>query len=323
MRSFISYLRTLLVQLADRLLRRNFSFRMNEAVLLHLDDVRLFRPTADADTLLKLESVFDDWSVGQFPDELKGILKKIITSASANIPDFDFRKIESLTASKGFGAGFNPTINGSWFRNMAAWGRGMYPGENLRSDTLQDWKDNVWHIENEGFSRNRPIHITWYSWYQRYVASNTGGSHHAAKVIYQGGRDNITYNREAVVESLSINTDAVRELDIHYISFIFLTKNEDGRGQRIDADSKFRLLLSELVSEQVEYLHPVHYHENIRLAFISRATLKSSIPLVERWVETAAESGKIIKLTDYLKRPETFHIKTYNHEVSHIQLGSN
>lgn len=73
MRSFISYLRTLLLKLADRLLQWNFSFKMNEAVLLHLDDVRLFRPTADAYTLLKLESVFDDWSVGQFPHELKSI----------------------------------------------------------------------------------------------------------------------------------------------------------------------------------------------------------------------------------------------------------
>lgn len=322
MTGVISHLRNVLVKHTDRVIRRSFSFRMNEAALLYLDDVRLFRPTADADTLLKLESVFDDWSVGQLPDELRGILQKLITAESLNVPDFDFTKIESLTASKGFGAGFNPAINGSWFRNMAAWGRGMYPGENLRSDTLQDWKDNVWHIEHEGFSCNRPLHITWYGWYQRYVASNTGGSHHAAKVIYQGSRDNLTYNRDAVIEKLSINAAAVRELDAFYISFIFLTKKEEDQRQRKDADSSFRLLLSQLVSEQAEYIHPVHYHDNIRLAFISRATLKSSMPLVERWVETAAESGKIIKLTDYLKRPEAYHIKPYNHEVSHIQLGS-
>lgn len=319
---FFSQLRTVLVKLIDGVSRRSFSFRMNEAALLYLDDVRLYRPTADAGTLLQLESVFNDWSVSKLPDELKGILKKIIITTSVSVPDFDFRKIDSMTASKGFGAGFNPTINGSWFKNMAAWGRGMYPGENLRSDTLQDWKDNVWHIEHEGFGRNYPIHITWYGWYQRFVASNTGGSHHAAKVIYQGIRDNITYTREAVIETLSINADTVRELDELYISFIFLPKKKNSQGQKTDADISFRFLLSQLVSKDVAYLHPVHYHEDIRLAFISRDIVKNTGGLIELWVEKASDSGKLIKLTDYLKNPEAFHMKPYIHEVNNIQLGS-
>lgn len=48
---------------SDLLVRRNFCFRMNEAALLCIDDVRFFRPTADADTMLRLYSVFASYSV--------------------------------------------------------------------------------------------------------------------------------------------------------------------------------------------------------------------------------------------------------------------
>lgn len=322
MNYLLTRIRTEVLKQADRLIRKNFSFRMNEAALLFLDDVRLLRPTADADTLLRLDSVFDKYSVACLSDELQQILKKVVSSSKSDVPDFDFRKIESLTASKGFGKGHNPHINGSWYRNLSAWGRGMFPGKNLRSETLQDWEENVRHIEGEGFSPNRPVNVMYYEWYNRHVVSNTGGSHHAAKVIYQALRDNLTYNREAVVEHLSINTEAVRELEAGYVAFIYRPRRKDGTGHRRDADTGFQLSLSELVSEHIDYIEPVHYSENIRLAFIPRSGLKVDESRLGQWINTAIQAGKIISLTDYLKNPGPFHVKPYVHEVNDTLLRS-
>ncbi|WP_373964402.1 hypothetical protein [Kosakonia sacchari] len=152
----------ILFGVTDLLLRQGFSYRMAEGALLYLDDVCLFRPTADAGTLLQLEEVFDcdTSSVSQLPEELRHLLKKLIRRETVLDPEFDFARIESLTASKSFGSNFNPRINGSWFRNLEAWGKGMYPGANLPDATKEDWEANVWHIEKEGFSRRYPVRVT-------------------------------------------------------------------------------------------------------------------------------------------------------------------
>lgn len=322
MNDLFGRIRDALMHQSDWLVRRNFSFRMNEAALLYLDDVRLLRPTADADTMLRLDTVFTSYSMDRLPDELQRILGKVVSSTKSAVPDFDFRKIDSLTASKGFGKGHNPHVNGSWYRNLCAWGRGMFPGKNLRSETLQDWEENVRHIEGEGFRTDRPVNVMYYEWYDRHVVSNEGGSHHAAKVIYQALRDNLVYNREAVVEHLSINTETVRELEARYIAFIYRPRRDDGTGYRRDADAVFQLSLSDLVSEYIGYIEPVHYCENIRLAFIPRSGLKVDDARLGQWLNTAKQAGKIISLTDYLSNPGPFHVQPYVHEVNDILLRS-
>jgi len=322
MNDLLVRIRAALMHQSDRLARRNFSHRMNEAALLYLDDVRLFRPTADADTMLRLDSVFAGYSVDHLQEELQHILGKVVSSSRSAVPDFDFRKIESLTASKGFGKGHNPHVNGSWYRNLSAWGRGMFPGKNLRSETLQDWEDNIRHIEGEGFRPDSPVRVMYYEWYDRHVVSNTGGSHHAAKVIYQAIRDNLTYNREAVVEHLSINTEAVRELKDRYVAFIYQPRKDDGTGYRQDTDNRFHRSLRELVGEHIGYIKPVHYSDSIRLAFIPRSGLKVDEARLGQWINTAILAGKIISLTDYLNNPGPFHVKPYIHEVNNILLRS-
>lgn len=311
-------IRAALMLQSDWLIRRNFSFRMNEAALLLLDDLKLFRPTADASTMLRLDSVFDNYSLSHLSEELQRILRKLIISRKSDVPDFDFTKIESLTASKGFGKGYNPQINGSWYRDLSSWGRGMYPGNNLRSETLQDWERNVRHIEGEGFRTDDPINVMYYEWYDRYVVSNTGGSHHAAKVVYQALRDNLVYKRNAVVERLSVNTEAVHELEHRYVSFIYRARRCEGTGNRRDAATDFYLALSGLVSEHIEYLDPIHYGDNIKLAFVPRSGMKADEALFSKWTKTATHAGKIILRTDYLTNPASFHVKPYFHEVSCI-----
>ncbi|WP_210452575.1 DUF6685 family protein [Pantoea ananatis] len=315
-------IRSTLMHQSDRLIRRNFSFRMNEAALLFLDDVRLFRPTADAGTMLMLDDIFDSYYVNGLSEELQCILNKVVSSTKSVVPDFDFRKIDSLTSGTSFGKDYNPHVNGSWYRNLSAWGRGMYPGKNLRSETLQDWEENIRHIEGEGFRLDRPVNVMYYEWYDRHVVSNEGGSHHAAKVIYQALRDDLIYNREAVVEHLSINTEAVRELENRYVAFIYRPRRDDGMGHRRDTHTGFQLSLSGLVSEHIGYIEPVHYHENIRLAFIPRSGLKVDEARLSQWINTASQAGKIIPLTEYLNNPGPFHVKPYVHEVNDILLRS-
>ncbi|MCV5490998.1 hypothetical protein OFM83_27475, partial [Escherichia coli] len=69
-----------------------------------------------------------------------------------------------------------------------------------------------------------PINVKYYSWFDRYVASNSGGSHHAAMVVYQSVRDGLEYKREAVIKQLSIDPGTVEILDKNYYSFIFQIK---------------------------------------------------------------------------------------------------
>lgn len=316
----INFIKDLICSVTDRLLRQGFSYRMTEGALLYLDDVCLFRPTADAGTLLQLEEVFDRDSpaVSQLPEDLRLLLKKLITREKVLDPEFDFGRIESLTASKSFGSHFYPRINGSWFRNLEAWGKGMYPGANLPDATQEDWENNVWHIEKEGFSRCSPVRVTYYGWYDRYVASNAGGSHHAAKVIWQCHRDKIPYRREVEIEKLSIDADAVRELDTDYFSFLFLSRKDN---RYCCNDTQFRLLMSSLLGRKVRYLKPVRYHQNLTFAFIAKAEMKSCPALFIKWMTMAAEAGKIIPLPEYLKTPQAYHNKPYIHEITDIYLG--
>jgi hypothetical protein len=319
MNNLLMRIQAALMHQSDRLARKNFSHRMNEAALLFLDDVRLFCPTADAGTMLRLDDVFDSYLVAGLSEELQRILGNLVISCESEVPDFDFTKIQSLTASDSFGKDHNPHINGSWFRNLADWGRGMYTGDNLRSKTMEDWESNVRHIEG-ALNGGAPLRVLYYEWYDRYVVSNQNGSHHAAKVIYQAIRDNISYNRKAVVEHLSINADAVCELEARYFAFIYRTRRKDGTGYRIDAYTSFQLLLSKLISDHIEYIQPVDYSESIRLAFIPRSGLKVDEARLGQWINTAKQAGKIISLTDYLNNPGPFHVKPYVHEVNDILL---
>ncbi len=80
-------------------------------------------------------------------------------------------------------------------------GRECNPAKNLKAENISDWEDNIWHIEHEGFNLRDPINVKYYSWLDRYVALNSGGSHHAAMVVYQSVRDKLEYKREAVIEN--------------------------------------------------------------------------------------------------------------------------
>ncbi len=115
----------------------------------------------------------------------------------------------------------------------------MYPAKNLKAENISDWEDNIWHIEHEGFNPRDSINVTYYSWLDRYVASNSGGSHHAAMVVYQSVRDKLEYKREAVIEQLSINSNTVEILDQNYYSFIFQIKRPSNKTEIYTSEYEF------------------------------------------------------------------------------------
>lgn len=158
-----------LTELICNLYRLTDHHKLTTATFKNLADIKLFKPTADADTILQLENIFSEYSLRYIDRDLAEILSNLITTDKKHSLDFDFNKIQSLTDSKSFGCGWIKVINGSWFKDLYSWGEGMYPAENLKAENISDWEDNIWHIEHEGFKPRDPINVKYYSWIDRYV----------------------------------------------------------------------------------------------------------------------------------------------------------
>ncbi|EJE2134712.1 hypothetical protein M4U16_004912 [Salmonella enterica] len=310
-----------LTELICQLYRLTDHHKLTAATFKNLADIKLVKPTADADTILQLENIFSEYSLRYIDRDLAEILSNIITIDKKHSLDFDFNKIQSLTASKSFGCGWNKIINGSWFENLYSWGEGMYPAQNMKAENISDWEDNIWHIEHEGFNPRDPINVTYYSWLDRYVASNSGGSHHAAMVVYQSVRDKLEYKREAVIEQLSINSSTVEILDQNYYSFIFQIKRPQNKNEIYTSEYEFTDALKELVENRYTILNPVNYVSDIKLVFIPKHALKTNNKTFRNWFYSVTSCGKIISLPEYLKNPAHYHTHHYSHELNSITLG--
>lgn len=136
-----------------------------------------YKPGVDRDLLLNWPKELAITDERNFPKNLNTALVSCISSGVEDIPNFDFSKIQSFSHSKGFGKSWCPHINGSWFKDAAAWGRAMYPSDNLSGLDEKDWYDNIYHIEQEGFSANRPLNVEYYAWLDRYLCVQTGVVH--------------------------------------------------------------------------------------------------------------------------------------------------
>ncbi|WP_289347080.1 DUF6685 family protein [Pantoea stewartii] len=289
-----------LTELICQLYRLTNHHKLTAETFKNLADIKLVKPTADAETILRLDNIFSEYWLRDIDRDLAEILSNMITTEKKHTLDFDFNKIQSLTASKSFGCGSDKIINGSWFKDLYSSGEWMYPGENLKAENTSDWEDNIWHIEHESFYLCRPINVTYYSWLDRYVASNSGGSHHAAMVVYQSVRDKFEYKREAVIERLSINTNTVDILDQYYYSFIFEIKHAHKKAWIYTSEYEFADALKDFGQNRHTTLKPVNYVSNIRLAFIPKDALKTNSETFRNWFYSAISYGKIISLPDYL-----------------------
>lgn len=295
--------------------------KLTTATYRSLEDIRLVKPTADADTIIQLEKIFSEHALKYVTPELADILSILIKKEKTYDLSFEFNKINSLTASKSFGCSWNKTINGSWFTDLYSWGEAMYPAKNLKAENLSDWNDNKDHIEGEGFHLSRPISVRYYSWLDRYVASNSGGSHHAAMVVYQSLRDKLHYNREAIIETLSINKEALRKIGKDYFSFIFQSKRTCDEYGNYTSESDFEYALQNFIKNRPDFLNQPNYINDTKIAFISKKNLKGNKCIFQEWFEFAIDCGKIIDLSRYMENPLKFHKHDYSHGVDAITLG--
>ncbi|EGS4262596.1 hypothetical protein P0664_004775 [Salmonella enterica] len=284
--------------------------------------VLLYKPTADYRTILNLNDIFYKDAMLSWNDNLNEILTKLITVNSIHNAAFDFSKIQSLTSSKSFGGEYNGCIDGTWFPDLFSWGRGMYPAENLKAQTEDDWMNNIKHIEFEGFRRTSPIRITYYEWLDRYLASNCGGSHHAAMVVYQSIRDKFKYFREADIDICSIDHNAVTDLENNYYSFFaFDEVSQHVNSTEIYTYKLFHQFLGHYVSDNVITLPVHHYYKKIKMFFIPKNNLKMESEDFIRFLDLAHRAKRVILLNEYLKSPVTYHTEPYIHSLNNIYLG--
>ncbi|MBJ0209958.1 hypothetical protein JFK57_22565 [Escherichia coli] len=262
----------------------------------YLDDITLNAITVDGKTILKLE----DMSNKNISPRLEKILRKLIKIEVEHIHNFDFSKLQSLENSKSFEHLPAKSKNPSCYRDLYSWGKGMRHTEKLRAEDESDWKKNIQHIEEEGFRRNRPIEITYYTWLDRYFVSNNGGSHHAALVVWQSVRDKLEYKREANITKLSIDKFSIKKLNSDYWSFILNFRYQT------NINTLFNLFNS-LVSKHTDMLEPSHYHGNYRLFFVPKSQLKMNKYAFEYWYRNSVKNKKIIALPEYLENPLQFH----------------
>ncbi len=296
-------------------------YKLTVAANKSLENIKLVKPTADADTIFQLERIFDEYSLKYVRPELAAILSSVLEKEEILEPAFDFYKIQSLTASKSFGCSWTKTVNGSWFEDLYSWGQSMYPAKNLKAENLSDWDDNKCHIENEGFSLRSPISVTYYSWLNRYVASNTGGSHHAAMVVYQSVRDKLPYTREALIEKISINTEIIGKLDESYYSFIFQSKRIHDDYHNYFLVEDFEYELHNFIESKPDYLKQNNYVDDVKIAFIPKTSLSGKEKVFEDWYKNAIDCEKIISFPRYLENPAIFHKHDYSHGIDLITLG--
>lgn len=69
-----------LTELICNLYRLTDHHKLTTATFKNLADIRLFKPTADADTILQLENIFSEYSLRYIDRDLAEILSNLITT---------------------------------------------------------------------------------------------------------------------------------------------------------------------------------------------------------------------------------------------------
>jgi hypothetical protein len=289
---------------------------------IHLDPVGFYEPVADASRLLTFSGMFDSYKTEDLPEELKLKLRSLIINEVELDKRFDFKLIDSLTASKSFGEGWHPHINGSWFKNIGEWGEGMYPDTSFGALDDDDWERNIYHIEHEGFHKNSVINVSYYEWLGRYVASQSGGSHHAALVVYQMKKDGRNYIREANVEKVKFNKNIVHEIEINNYCIVMSSVSYSAKCKNPFRTNKTLYILRELCCEQVwEFNFGTSSPQENSLFIIPKNNLKIGKVNFDKWIDYQNKLNNIILFSDLIENPMKYCYLPYIHKLSSIHLG--
>lgn len=312
------------VGLAARIIRwlyRKTLYSQEDSLFsLHLTKPLFYKPSVDANLLLNWAYELHNRLDTHFPADVGEALKSCVINETTEIANFDFSKIQSLSASKGFGENFFSKINGSWFTDAASWGAAMYPSDNLSGLDDQDWDVNIRYIENrEGFPKRAPIAVYYYDWLDRYEGIQSGGSHHTAMVLHQMKDQRRQYTRDARLTKYSINTSSIEELCESYYMFV---TSEKMYAPRISNDvSSFDSAIKEYIASDF-YTMPIRRSvNNAIVCFVPRWSLKVDDRIFKHWYESQQEIGTIISFVDLLKNTLRYCQTPYLHELHSCYLG--
>lgn len=278
----------------------------------NLEKIELYKPSVDSYTFIRWDFNFDEDRIRDLPINLKRILDKIVITEESIDYVFDFNQIQSLTASKSFVESFEKKKS-SHHTDLYTWGKSMYPSDNMKAITKDDWLKNIKHIENEGFNPARPIRVNYYEWLDRYLGINEGGSHHAALIVYQSIRDGFEYTREVKLRKLSFNNNYIQKLDDEYLSFIIINDDSNER-ESVSKSIMFTNYIRRSISEKISILIPLHYYLDLKIIFIPKKSLKIDFNIFNDWLTQAHKNKKIINFISYLKEPHKYQVKTYTGE---------
>lgn len=286
-----------------------------------------YKPLADASLLLAWENILIQSQYSGISKELRKKLSNIIHNDEYTDKTFNFGAIQSMTASKGFGEDLFPRINGSWFSNASMWGQSMYNDSPLSEEIPSpisgideaDFKNNIQHIEREGFTKGSPLQIKYYQWFDRYIAVQSGGSHHAAMAIHQINSQGMTYRREARITHYKLDSNAAKELTID--NYVFITSLDAMCNHPKGFDGQIYLLLKEFVTHELEWIDMKGTESPSVLLIIPKNSLKIDTKTFEYWLSKNIRRGSVVDFLRILESPLSYCKNFYAHDIKNIYLG--
>lgn len=187
-------------------------------VLNKLNDIRLRKITipsvsVNGNSFINLEHMTSNvsWThvFGASPElePVRNAMKSFVKISKTYQEKFDFKTIDSFSASKSFMT-FSEKTNVSKYKNALDWGLHMWEDDNLAFTTDEDFQKNITHLQGEGIGSSGEIPVYTYAWHQdRILWGNSGGSHHAAALIRQMHTQNREFFCKAKIIHYSIDNE--------------------------------------------------------------------------------------------------------------------
>ncbi len=311
--------------------------------LIQLSTPQIYKPSADGNHLVHWERIFDHHSfhygascyrsTNPRLSSLSHTLGSLVTEEQWMEDSFDFGRIDSLAASKSFARNLNGRqINASWFPNVEAWGRGMYPTHDgldsrpydhlrLAQLTKEDWDNNLAHIHREGFCRHNDIRVSQYLWLDRIECANSGGSHHAAMLIHQMKEQGYQYLRRAELTCYGIDTVPLSKLlEDGYVAFV-TASTATCPDISIEPEATELILRQRLVSDVFVRSMGACSPNDAAIYIFHKNDLKVPNSIFESWYSAQERTGRLIPLLSLLNDTLKYCTTPFIHELDRIYLA--
>ena len=306
-------------------LYRSTSFYSRDVLdKIHLIQPTFYSPSADASYLLNWERILSQFVERNImPSEIRNALSNIVKLEKYEDLNFEFKKIESLTHSKSFGRDYHATINGSWFRNVADWGKAMYPNfddcNQLSGLDDEDFAYNINYIENrEGFTQGT-IDVDYYEWIDRYIGIQSGSSHHSAMLIHQLTNQKRGYERKAKINKYSLDISQAEA--ICESCYLFIAANQAFTPLYSSSEGETEYILRKFVAKRVFISSIDASKVPSSLFIIQKSDLKVECDVFHDWLSECKNRGVIIDFVDMLKSPFKYCVEAYSHHLDSVYLG--